>query len=82
MSQMQQTMEESIDTVFRKLNISSNSPVAHMNHHSSNSSATHVPLEIPNLTCCLLIFLVKHLWLETLFLINRGRRVRWFLVYQ
>jgi hypothetical protein len=45
MSQMQQTMEESIDTVFRKLNISSNSPVAHMNHHSSNSSATHVPLE-------------------------------------
>jgi hypothetical protein len=45
MSQMQQTMEESIDTVFRKLNISSNSHVAHMNHHSSNSSATHIPLE-------------------------------------
>jgi hypothetical protein len=44
MSQMQQTMEESIDKFFRKLNISSNSPVAHMNHHSSNSSATHVPL--------------------------------------
>jgi hypothetical protein len=45
MSQMQQTMEESIDKFFRKLNISSNSPVAHMNHHSSNSLATHVPLE-------------------------------------
>jgi hypothetical protein len=44
-SQMQQTMEEGIDRFFRKLNISSNSPVAHMNHHASNSSATHVPLE-------------------------------------
>jgi hypothetical protein len=45
MSQMQQTMEESIDKFFRKLNISSNSPVAHLNQHASNSSATHVPLE-------------------------------------
>jgi 5'-3' exonuclease len=44
MSQMQQTMEESIDKFFRKLNISSNSPVAHMNRHASNSLATHVPL--------------------------------------
>jgi hypothetical protein len=44
-SQMQQTMEEGIDRFFRKLNISSNSLVAHMNHHASNSSATHVPLE-------------------------------------
>jgi hypothetical protein len=44
-SQMQQTMEEGIDRFFRKLNISSNSPIAHMNHHASNSSATHVPLE-------------------------------------
>jgi hypothetical protein len=30
MSQMQQTMEENIDMFFRKLNISSNSPVAHI----------------------------------------------------
>jgi hypothetical protein len=44
-SQMQQTMEKGIDRFFRKLNISSNSPVAHMNHHASNSSATYVPLE-------------------------------------
>jgi hypothetical protein len=44
-SQMQQTMEEGIDRFFRKLNISSNSPIAHMNHRASNSSATHVPLE-------------------------------------
>jgi hypothetical protein len=45
MSQVQQTMEEGIDKFFRKLNISSNSPVAHMNQHATNSSATHVPLE-------------------------------------
>jgi hypothetical protein len=38
-------MEEGIDRFFRKLNISSNSHVAHMNHHASNSLATHVPLE-------------------------------------
>jgi hypothetical protein len=43
--QMQQMMEEGIDRFFRKLNISSNSLVAHMNHHASNSSAIHVPLE-------------------------------------
>jgi hypothetical protein len=34
MSQMQQTMEKSIDKFFRKLNISSNSHVAHMNQHA------------------------------------------------
>jgi hypothetical protein len=45
MSQMQQKMEESIDKFFRKLNISSNSLVAHMNQHASNLSATHAPLE-------------------------------------
>jgi hypothetical protein len=45
-SQMQQTMEEAIHRFFRKLNISYNSPIAHMNHHASNSFATHVPLEI------------------------------------
>jgi hypothetical protein len=44
MSQVQQTMEEGIDKFFRKLNISY-SPVAHMNQHATNSSATHVPLE-------------------------------------
>jgi hypothetical protein len=44
-SQMQQTMEEGIDSFFRKLNISSYSLVAHMNHHASNSLATHVTLE-------------------------------------
>jgi hypothetical protein len=38
-------MEEGIYKFFRKLNISSNSPVAHMNHHASNSLAMHVPLE-------------------------------------
>jgi hypothetical protein len=45
MSQMQQTMEEGIDKFFRKLNISSNSLVAHMNQHVSNLSAACVPLE-------------------------------------
>jgi hypothetical protein len=68
-SQMQQTMEEGIDRFFRMLNISSNSPVAHMNHHASNSLATHVPLESTQFNMLLNYFLVKHLRLETLFLI-------------
>jgi hypothetical protein len=38
-------MEKIIDKSFRKLNISSNSLVAHMNQYASNSSATHNPLE-------------------------------------
>jgi hypothetical protein len=38
-------MEKIIDKSFRKLNISSNSLVAHMNQYASNSSATHIPLE-------------------------------------
>jgi hypothetical protein len=45
MSEMHQTMDESIDKFFRKMNVSSNSPISHMNHHASNSSGTHVPLE-------------------------------------
>jgi hypothetical protein len=79
-SQMQQTMEVGIDRFFRKLNISFNSPVAHMNHHASNSSATHVPLESTQFNTSLNYFPSKAA--RDTFLIKRCRRVRWFLVYQ
>jgi galactitol-specific phosphotransferase system IIB component len=43
--QMQQMMEESIDKFFRKLNISFDSLVAHVDQRISNSSTTHVSVE-------------------------------------
>jgi hypothetical protein len=44
-NQMQQMIEERIDKFVRNLDISYDSPTAHVNQHALNSSATHVPLE-------------------------------------
>jgi hypothetical protein len=38
-------IEESLAKYFKNLNQSSDSLVAHVNQHASNSLATHVPLE-------------------------------------
>jgi galactitol-specific phosphotransferase system IIB component len=44
-NQMQQMIEERIDKFVRNLDISYNSPTAHVNQHALNSSTIHVPLE-------------------------------------
>jgi hypothetical protein len=44
-NQMEQMIEERIGKFVRNLDISYDSPTAHVNHHALNSSAIHVPLE-------------------------------------
>jgi hypothetical protein len=44
-NQMQQMIEERIDKFVRNLDISYDSPTAHVNQHALNSSAIHLPLE-------------------------------------
>jgi galactitol-specific phosphotransferase system IIB component len=44
-NRMQQMIEERIDKFVRNLDISHDSPAAHVNQHALNSSTIHVPLE-------------------------------------
>jgi hypothetical protein len=50
-NQMQQMIEERIDKFVRNLDISYDSPTAHVNQHALNSLAIHVPLESTHLIC-------------------------------